>query len=136
MVEDSLAAISVARKEVAADDHLGYLGLSMGTRFGLPLTAQLGDQLTCAVLGMFGLTQSGVLNPGLHDEMRRRDAARIVASTMWHVQRDDRIVPRPGQLELFGFSAATRSASLLSQAPTPRLCQRPSIIGRPSSCAD
>jgi dienelactone hydrolase len=102
MVDDWIAAIGAARALGAADGRLGYLGLSMGTRFGIPLAAALGDELTCAVLGKFGLSQSGALNPGLHEPTQlRRDAEQVVAPTLWHVQWDDELFPRVGQLEMF-----------------------------------
>lgn len=66
------------------------------------MAAELGNQLTCAVLGKFGLQQSSELNPGIHDPMQlRRQAAGIVAATLWHVQSDDELFPLAGQLDFF-----------------------------------
>jgi dienelactone hydrolase len=80
---------------------LSYVGMSMGTRFGLSVTAEFGDHMTCVVLGKFGLTSPSI-NPGLATPRRiEADAARITAPLLFHMQRDDELFPRQGQLDLF-----------------------------------
>lgn len=62
MVDDwrqTLAAIEAVTDVDATG--VGYVGVSMGSRFGLPLAAAIGTQLKCAVLGKFGLQEA----PGL-----------------------------------------------------------------------
>jgi len=103
MTEDWLAMIDVVSQFAnVRTGKLGYLGMSMATRFGLPLAAALGGRLDAAVLGKFGLEQSLALHPGLSTRQRTMsDATHVVAPVMYHVQWDDEIFPRTGQFALF-----------------------------------
>ena len=103
MVGDWCAAVSFAQQQSHIDtSNIAFLGMSMAVRFGLPLAARLGDRLACAVFGKFGLEQSASLPSDLLMVSRlQRDAASITAPTLLHVQWDDEVFPRSGQLALF-----------------------------------
>jgi dienelactone hydrolase len=100
----------LADADIADGAQFAYFGLSMGTRFGLPTAAALGPALRCAVFGKFGLRSAATLNPGLHAPDRAlHDASRITAPVFFHLQWDDEIFPRTGQLDLFdGFASPER----------------------------
>jgi dienelactone hydrolase len=102
MTADWLAAIDAAADQgLAATDALGYIGLSMGTRYGVPLAAALGGTMRAAVFGKFGL-ETTVMPPALDtSEVIRESAGLVSAKTLFHVQWDDEIFTRAGQLELF-----------------------------------
>ena len=103
MVDDwreTLAAIGMVAEVDTTG--VGYVGVSMGSRFGLPLAAAIGTQLRCAVFGKFGLVEAAGLYEGA--DMSDRivsDAVRITAPVLYHVQWHDELFPNEGQLAIF-----------------------------------
>lgn len=92
----------LVERGIADPAGLAYFGLSMASRYGLAAAADLGPGLRCAVFGKFGTRAGPGLDPGLQAPDRAlRDAARITAPVLFHVQWDDEVFPRDGQFELF-----------------------------------
>ena len=76
MVEDWCVTLGqIAAMDFIAADQVAYVGLSMGTRFGLPFVAAAGDRLNCAVLGKNALGPADNARLANHPANRfKRDA--------------------------------------------------------------
>lgn len=122
MTADWLEAVSALASLGLADDaHVSVFGMSMGTRFGLPVAAALGPRLQCAVLGKFGLRQAPPLHPGLQAPGLMAAAAHAVSAPLiYHVQWDDEIFPRDGQFELFDALASADKQLIARPGPHAR----------------
>ncbi len=101
MLADWQAALAAARREVGIGK-LGYLGLSMGSIFGIPLLARLAE-VEVAVLGLLGATKAG--RP--FAERLLADAAKITCPVLFLMQLEDELFPRDGYLALFDALAST-----------------------------
>jgi dienelactone hydrolase len=99
MIEDwSVTLEALSQLDTIHAERIAYIGLSMGTRFGLPYVAAAGSRLCCAVLGKYGMRASEALNMA---PRFLQDAPRITVPVLFHVQWDDELFPRDGQFELF-----------------------------------
>ncbi|MBL8386069.1 MAG: hypothetical protein JNM90_23495 [Burkholderiales bacterium] len=72
---------------------IGWIGVSMGTAYGLPLLA-VEPRIRAAVLGMWGLSFP-------NSERLGTDAARLACPVLFQQKWDDELFTRAGQIELF-----------------------------------
>jgi dienelactone hydrolase len=98
-VADWQAAITAVQDlDQAVHASVGYVGLSMGTRFGVPLAAAE-PRITAAVFGLFG-------HPAKDTESAFARAARQVTIPVLYLQQwDDEFFPRNDGLALFDMFA-------------------------------
>ena len=103
MVGDWMATLDCFSGMDAIDENrVGYVGFSMGCRFGLPFVAAAGDRLRCAALGKNALARRGETdaNDALGDRFRR-DAPNVRVPVFFHLQWDDELFARESQCDLF-----------------------------------
>jgi dienelactone hydrolase len=100
-VDDWTATLDAlqAHRDVGAGP-VGYWGVSMGTRFGVPLIAAE-PRITAAVLGLFGWAPGPWL-PGF-DELARQ----VTVPLLFVIQWDDELVRREWALRLYDLFGAT-----------------------------
>jgi dienelactone hydrolase len=115
MTAEWLATVDALVADGRADpDRLGYIGLSMGTRFGLPVVAALGDRVRGAVFGKYGLV-GGVAPTG--PEQAAVSARQITVPLLYHVQTDDTLFPLDGQHALFDLFASADKEMIAYPGP-------------------
>ncbi len=97
MTAETMAAISaVQRLDHVGEGPVGYWGVSMGTRFGVPLVAN-DSRIKAALLGLFGLFPEGSTVPeGWGD-----DARSIEVPLIFVYQRSDALMTLQSGIDLF-----------------------------------
>jgi dienelactone hydrolase len=97
MTVETMAAISAVQKfDYVGKGPVGYWGVSMGTRFGVPLVAS-DKRINAAILGLFGLFPEGTSVPvGWGD-----DARSITVPLMFVFQREDTLMTLQNGIDLF-----------------------------------
>ena len=103
MVDDWQATLDALSQLEAIDaNRIGYIGVSMGTSYGLPYVAAAGGRLRCAVLGKNGMRRASPASAASTMALQfKRDAPTITVPVLFHVQWDDELFARDGQFELF-----------------------------------
>jgi dienelactone hydrolase len=94
MTQDWQAVIQALSAMPACDTgRMAWVGLSMGTAYGLPLLA-CGAGICAAVIGMWGLSYP-------NSQRLADDAARVRCPVLFQQKWDDELFDRPGQLAVF-----------------------------------
>ncbi len=95
MVEDWSAALEHVLGCLGTPERaVGWMGLSMGTAYGLPFVAAQPRRFSAAVLGMWGLCRPG-------SERLAQDAAAVSCPVAFHQKWDDAVFTREGQIRLY-----------------------------------
>lgn len=94
MTQDWRAVIAALAALRACDTgRMAWVGLSMGTAYGLPLLA-CGPAVRAAVVGMWGLSYP-------NSQRLAADAARVACPVLFQQKWDDALFDREGQLALY-----------------------------------
>ena len=119
MTSDWQATLAVLQRErLVQDQAAGYIGHSMGARYGLPLAAILGDRLGALVIGKFGLQQTSRIDPRLHQlDQIRANLQAVRTPTLIHLQWDDEVFPRAGGLAMFDHLGAPDKQLIVHPGP-------------------
>ena len=86
------------------ESHVGYVGVSLGTMFGLPFVAP-DNRVRAAHLGLAGVEGTSPRSGPILSRLAEF-APRITCPTMFVVQWDDELFPREGAFALFGLIGA------------------------------
>lgn len=97
MTAETMAAISTVQNlKYVGNGPVGYWGVSMGTRFGVPLVAN-DSRVKAALLGLFGLFPEGTTVPAGWGD----DARSITVPLIFVYQRSDSLMTLQSGIDLF-----------------------------------
>lgn len=106
MTAETMAAITaVQRLTHVGEGPVGYWGVSMGTRFGVPLIAE-DSRFQAAILGLFGLFDEGETVPVGWGA----DARAITVPLIFVYQREDALMTLQSGIDLFDAFGSTEKS--------------------------